>query len=180
MPSKKTIITRESIAKKTIGTPTPKTPIKKKKRTKKTKINVSHKPKEHDESKKKDDSKKVTNRHRRKPGERATIEMLSSQTNLHTSRTIVERNLKFCRRIYNCARNIKPNVRIGDKAKKLIQQSEVDFVSELISRATKIACCNSNGKKIVRLNAMHILEALEMDPALLCRIAPHHHMNVSC
>ncbi|MHA1682710.1 MAG: hypothetical protein ACTSUE_17355 [Promethearchaeota archaeon] len=200
MPSKKTVISKESLAKKAPARKRPAKSLrgvsKKKQVSSKVKKNkVSKKragksvpakkaPKSAAKSKVKSlPIESVEKKKRRKlPGEAATMKMVALQTKSGKQRQEVENMAKFNRGVYTCVRNINPEMRVGRDGASLIEQAGNEFARNIVSTAMAIALAAApSGKKkssIRKLEAKHVLAALETNPDYLAKITPHPPMVV--
>lgn len=115
-------------------------------------------------------------RRRRLPGEAATMKMVALQMRTAKQKQEVENEAKFNRGVYNCARNINPEMRVGKDGALLIYQEGNDFISDIVSKAMCITLASGEGKKGAssrRLEAKHILATLSSNPEYLAKITPH-------
>lgn len=197
MPSKKTVISQETIARKTIGKKGPskdggvakrkrpskeatkeakKKPSRAGKKVSAKKSVPTKKPAVVEEAKVAEEKTKT--KRRRLPGELATANMVALQTRTAKQRQWIENEAKFNRGVYTCARNINPEMRVGKDGASLIYQEGNNFISEIVSKAMCITLASSpsgraKGGSLKRLEAKHILATLSSNPEYLAKVTPH-------
>jgi hypothetical protein len=126
----------------------------------------------------KDGKEKTRGKKRRKlPGEAATMKMVALQTKTGKQRQEVENMAKFNRGVYTCVRNINPEMRVGKDGASLIEHAGNEFARDIVSTAMAIALAaapSGGGRSSIRkLEAKHVLAALETNPEYLSKITPH-------
>lgn len=192
MPSKKTVINKETLAKKAPAKTrtSRKRPgsVQKKRVTKKGKKKLIEKnipvkkraektPAKKARGKSKASEPIEKKKRRKLPGEAATMKMVALQTKSGKQKQEVENAAKFNRGVYTCVRNINPEMRVGRDGASLIEQAGNEFTRDIVCAAMAIALATApSGKKkgsIRKLEAQHILAALETNPKYLAKITPH-------